>query len=86
MAFLALTVGGLYRLPRPAPGAYRVPAWPATPLVFLAMLLLMLGLLGAGNPRQALLGSSVVAAGLVVYRLFVAPRRAPLIAPPLEEA
>ena len=39
VAFLALTVAGLYRLPRPEPGAYRVPGWPVTPLVFLAMLL-----------------------------------------------
>ena len=36
VVFLALTVAGLYRLPRPAPGAYRVPGWPVTPLVFLA--------------------------------------------------
>jgi APA family basic amino acid/polyamine antiporter len=85
VAFLALTVAGLYRLPRPAPGAYRVPGWPATPLVFLAMLGLMLLLLAAANPRQALAGSLVVAAGIPIYRLFVArPRRVPS-ATPLEE-
>jgi hypothetical protein len=54
-----------------------VPGWPFTPLVFLAMLLVMLVLLGAGSPRQALFGAAVVAAGIPVYRLFVAPRRAP---------
>jgi len=54
--------------------------------VFLAMLLGMLGLLGAGNPRQALSGVAVVAAGVVVYRLYVAPRRAAALAGPLEEA
>ena len=74
--FLTLTVAGLYRLPRPEPGAYRVPGWPLTPLVFLAMLLLMLALLGVSNPRQAALGLAVVAAGVPVYRLFIQPRRA----------
>lgn len=86
VAFLALTVAGLYRLPRPEPGAYRVPGWPLTPLVFLAMLLVTLGLLGAGNPRQALLGLAVVAAGAPVYRLLVAPRHAPAKNARLEEA
>jgi APA family basic amino acid/polyamine antiporter len=76
VAFLALTVAGLYRLPRPEPGAYRVPGWPVTPLVFLAMLLVTLALLGVSNPRQALLGVVVVAAGVPVYFLFVQPRRA----------
>jgi len=76
VAFLTLTVAGLYRLPRPEAGAYRVPGWPVTPLVFLAMLLLMLALLGASNPRQALLGLLVVGAGVPVYRFFIQPRRA----------
>jgi APA family basic amino acid/polyamine antiporter len=85
VAFLALTVAGLYRLPRPEPAAYRVPGWPATPLVFLAMLAVMLLLLAAGNPRQALAGVAVVAAGVPIYRLFVAkPRGVPSPAP-LEE-
>jgi APA family basic amino acid/polyamine antiporter len=76
VAFLALTVAGLYRLPRPEPGAYRVPGWPVTPLVFLAMLVLMLVLLGVSNPRQALWGLLVVGAGVPVYRVFIQPRRA----------
>jgi APA family basic amino acid/polyamine antiporter len=72
VAFLALTVAGLYRLPRPEPGAYRVPGWPLTPIAFLAMLLVTLALLAAGNPRQTALGLLVVAVGVPVYRLFVA--------------
>lgn len=85
VAFLALTVGGLYRLPRPAPGSYRVPGWPVTPLVFLLMLLVMLLLLAAGSPRQALAGVLVVASGVPIYRLFLAkPRGVPSPAP-LEE-
>ena len=86
VAFLALTVAGLYRLPRPDPGGYRVPGWPLTPLVFLAMLLVTLALLGASNPRQALLGLAVVAAGAPVYHLFVAPGSAAAAGAPLERA
>jgi APA family basic amino acid/polyamine antiporter len=86
VAFLALTVAGLYRLPPPEP-THRVPGWPVTPLAFLAMLLVTLALLGAGSPLQAALGVAVVAAGVPVYRLFVAPRRGLPTAPlPLEEA
>ncbi|HEX9187251.1 MAG TPA: amino acid permease [Vicinamibacteria bacterium] len=86
VAFLALTVAGLYRLPPPE-AAFRVPGWPLTPLVFLAMLALMLALLGAGSPRQAALGVAVVAAGIPVYRLVVAPRHKVRSGPiPLEEA
>jgi basic amino acid/polyamine antiporter, APA family len=53
-----------------------VPGWPVTPLVFLAMLALMLALLGVSNPRQALLGLLVVGAGVPVYRFFIQPRSA----------
>jgi basic amino acid/polyamine antiporter, APA family len=73
VAFLALTVAGLYRLAPPV-ADLRVPGWPLTPVVFLAMLVTMLVLLGAGNPLQAALGTTVVAAGLPIYRLVVAPR------------
>jgi hypothetical protein len=55
--------------------------------VFLAMLLVTLLLLGAGSPIQAALGLAVVAAGVPVYRLLVAPRRGGSTAPvPLEKA
>jgi APA family basic amino acid/polyamine antiporter len=74
VVFLALTVAGLYRLPRPEAGAYRVPGWPVTPIVFLLMLAVMMALLAAGNPRQTALGIAVVAAGIPVYHLFVASR------------
>jgi len=88
VAFLALTVASLYRLPAPPP-ALRVPGWPLTPLVFLAMLLAMLVLLGAGNPLQSALGAAVVAAGVPVSRLVVAGRGEAgdaAAASPLEEA
>jgi APA family basic amino acid/polyamine antiporter len=75
VAFLAVIVAGIYRLPRPAPGAYRVPGYPVTPLGFLALLLALLALLAMGSPKQAALGTAVVALGVPIYRYFVAPRR-----------
>jgi APA family basic amino acid/polyamine antiporter len=88
VAFLALTVAGLYRLPASAPSP-RVPGWPLTPVVFLAMLAAMLALLGAGSPLQSALGAAVVAAGVRVSRLVAAapsPVRGAPAARPLEEA
>jgi APA family basic amino acid/polyamine antiporter len=75
VAFVALTVAGLYRLPRPGPGAYTVPGYPVTPLGFLVLLVMLLALLAAGRPKQAALGTAVVALGAPVYRYVVAPRR-----------
>jgi hypothetical protein len=57
-----------------------------TPLVFLLMLLVTLALLAAGNPRQAALGLAVVAAGIPVYHVFFAARRARPEGVPVEEA
>jgi APA family basic amino acid/polyamine antiporter len=86
VAFLALTVTALFRLPVPVAGP-GVPGWPVTPVVFLAMLAVVLVLLGMGNPLQAALGTAVVAAGVPVYRRVVAPRTPPSPASvPLEEA
>jgi basic amino acid/polyamine antiporter, APA family len=86
VAFIALTVAGLYRLPRPAAGAYCVPGYPVTPLGFLALLLTLLALLAVGRPKQAALGVLVVALGAPVYRYLVAPRRRALpIAETVEE-
>ncbi len=75
VAFIAMTVAGIYRLPRPAAGAYRVPGWPVTPLGFLLLLVTLLALLGAARPKQAALGSAVVAAGIPVYAVVAARRR-----------
>ncbi len=86
VVFLALTVAGLYRLPRPEPGGYSVPGWPVTPLVFLLMLLVTLVLLAAGNPRQTAAGIAVVLAGVPVYHLLIASRPGRAKAAPVEEA
>jgi APA family basic amino acid/polyamine antiporter len=84
--FVALTAAGLYRLPRPAPGAYRIPGYPVTPAVFLLMMATLLALLGGGRPREALLGTAVVARGWPVYRVLRAPRRRTVAASAMEEA
>jgi APA family basic amino acid/polyamine antiporter len=81
VAFLALTVLGLFRMPRPKGDIFRVPGYPVTPLLFLALLLTILVLLAAGRPLQALLGTVVVALGFPVYR-FVSSARTPR---PLDE-
>ncbi|HEV8122523.1 MAG TPA: amino acid permease [Candidatus Polarisedimenticolia bacterium] len=74
VAFVALTVAGLYRLPRPPAGAFRVPGFPLTPLGFLALLATLLALLAGGRPREALLGTALVALGVPVYRWLLSPR------------
>ena len=74
VAFLALTVMGMFLLRRKSPQAqtFKTPGYPATPLVFLALVIALLGLLLARKPLQALLGVAVVLAGAPVYRLFFA--------------
>ena len=69
--FIALTVGALFVLRREAPDAivYRTPGYPATPIVFLLLIALLLFLLGGHNPKQAIMGVAVVALGLPVYYL-----------------
>jgi APA family basic amino acid/polyamine antiporter len=74
VAFLGLTVVGLFRLRRrsvteASPG-YTTPFYPLTPLLFLMSIALVLVLLGAGRPREAALGTAVVALGLPAYALF----------------
>jgi APA family basic amino acid/polyamine antiporter len=85
VAFLALTVGGLYRLPVPRDGRH-VPGAPWTPAIFLVMLLITLTLLGAGSPLQAALGVAVVVAGIPVYRLVCARPGVRDVDLPMEEA
>jgi APA family basic amino acid/polyamine antiporter len=69
--FIALTVGALFVLRRRATNAivYRTPGYPATPIVFLLLIALLLFLLGGHNPKQAIMGVAVVAMGLPVYYL-----------------
>ena len=77
VAFVALTVAGVYRLPRPTGDLFRVPGHSVTPLGFLVLLVTLLALLAAGRPFEAALGTFVVALGFPVYRFVVAPRVRP---------
>jgi basic amino acid/polyamine antiporter, APA family len=74
VAFVALSVAGLYRLPRPGAGEYQVPGYPWTPAGFLILMAVMLFLLAAGSPRQAATGVAVVALGVPVYLMFAGRR------------
>jgi APA family basic amino acid/polyamine antiporter len=67
--FIALTVIALFVLRRKLPGdlAFRTPGYPATPIIFLVLITLMLFLLAGHNPAQAFLGIAVVALGLPAY-------------------
>jgi APA family basic amino acid/polyamine antiporter len=69
--FIALTVAAVFVLRRkPASRSdYQTPGYPATPLVFLALAIVLLFLLAANNPQQAFLGAGVVALGWPVYHL-----------------
>jgi basic amino acid/polyamine antiporter, APA family len=72
VAFIALTVGAVFVLGR-RDGALRVPGYPWTPVVFLAMVGGLLVLLLLNNPLQALLGVAIVAAGVPVHRRLAQP-------------
>jgi APA family basic amino acid/polyamine antiporter len=69
--FIALTVIALFVLRHKASGkiAYRTPGYPATPIIFLVLITLLLILLAGNNPAQAFLGVAVVAFGLPAYYL-----------------
>ena len=69
--FIALTVAAIFVLRRrsTAESNYLTPGYPATPIIFLLLITLLLFLLGANNPKQALLGIAVVALGLPFYYL-----------------
>lgn len=69
--FIGLTVAALFVLRRKAPHSivYRTPGYPYTPIIFLMLIALLLFLLGAHRPEQAILGVVVVAMGLPVYYL-----------------
>lgn len=72
--FVGLTVAGLFRIRRrSADASYRTWGYPVTPIVFLALVALLLFLLAGHNPVQAALGVAIVAAGIPVY--FLAFRR-----------
>jgi APA family basic amino acid/polyamine antiporter len=68
--FVGLTVAGLFRIRRrTAHTPYRTWGYPVTPLIFLALVIVLLALLSANSPLQAGLGVGIVALGIPVYVL-----------------
>jgi APA family basic amino acid/polyamine antiporter len=81
--FLGLTVAGLFvvRAKKQAcQGSVLTAGYPATPIAFLFLVILLLVLLLMHSPKQPLLGAAVVLAGLPVYSILQRKRRK-LIAP-----
>jgi len=71
--FLGITVAGLFvvRPAQPVPKSVMLtPGYPFTPFLFLALVVIMLILVAANTPREAVLGFLVVLAGLPVYEIF----------------
>jgi len=69
--FVGLTVAALFVMRRreAAAPAYLAPWYPATPLFFLALVLVLLVLLAGHDPLQAALGVAIVALGAPFYFL-----------------
>jgi APA family basic amino acid/polyamine antiporter len=70
--FIALTVVGLFVIRRRKNGtaaAYSTLGYPATPLIFLGFVLVLLAMLLMHDPKRSLLGLLVVALGIPVYYL-----------------
>ena len=76
--FIALTVAAIFVLRRRfnSESNYLTPGYPVTPAIFLLLIVLLLFLLGANSPKQALLGVAVVASGLPFYYLIFRRTRA----------
>ena len=73
VAFIGLTVAGLFVIRRRGTNAESViltAGYPFTPFFFLLLVALLLVLLAGHNPREVLLGSVVVLTGLPVHALF----------------
>jgi APA family basic amino acid/polyamine antiporter len=71
IVFVALTIVALFKLRHRSTenAGYLTPGYPATPIVFLASIVLLLLLIGYSNPKQAFLGVLVVSLGLPFYLL-----------------
>ena len=69
IVFVAFSVAALFKFRREDSDGvrYLTPGYPVTPLVFLAMIVPVLVLIGGNNPTQAFRGAAVVALGLPVY-------------------
>lgn len=76
VVFVAATVASVFVFRRRDP-AFAVPGYPLTPVVFLALVAVLLALVAMNNPWQSLLGLVVVAAAVPVYQIIWHSRRSP---------
>ncbi len=67
--FVAITVLGLFRIRRRPFDGYTTPLFPATPVFFLCITVIVLVLIAMRNPVNAAVGSIVVMLGVPVYHL-----------------
>jgi APA family basic amino acid/polyamine antiporter len=74
--FLGLAAAAVLMLPRPDARAdvFRTPLHPLPVVLFLVMVVSILGLFVAGQPRQTLLGALVVALGIPVSQVVLSRR------------
>ncbi len=82
--FIGLTVSTVFVFRKRERGTapkVRIPGYPYTPLAFLSMVVLLLGLFLLRSPRQALLGCTVVLLGIPVYGIIQRQREAMLATP-----
>jgi len=72
LVFIGLTVAALFKFRREDANSvrYLTPGYPVTPIVFLAMLLVLLVLIAGDNPMHAFLGVAVVSLGVPVYLVY----------------
>jgi basic amino acid/polyamine antiporter, APA family len=73
VVFLTLAGAGLFRARGRSQGivpVFLTPAYPVPTVVFLVLMSALLVLLALHSPREAVLGTAVVAAGLPVYTVF----------------
>ena len=66
--FLGLSASAILKLPRPPDDArvFRAPWHPLPIIVFLALVIVMVGLFAVGRPMQTLIGAAVIALGIPV--------------------
>ena len=53
----------------------RIPLYPLPPVLFLALVTVLIALLATGRPKESLLGLAIVLSGLPVYRVVFRQRR-----------
>jgi len=80
LLFVAFAAAALFaaRRDRSAPvPPFRAPGFPATPVIFIAFLIAIVGLVAVARPVPALAGFGLVALGLPAYAIASKRRRAP---------